>query len=289
MKTSRGFVLAAVLLGFFAVVGCQPIEYPPTPNTNLDVCVRNPECTNTIAVGHRGTGSFNLLAPENTLGAYDMAWRMGADSIEVDPRDTLDGVPIIMHDDTVDRMTDGTGSVAEMTLGQIKALNVPSINPAVPTQQVPTFAEALALLREKTLVYIDIKSADVPGLVRVIEEQGMLNAAYLLIGSIDEGLQARTQNPTVALMPKIYTEADVLAYIDALSPILMFEIEYADATPEVVSLIHSYNIKIHMDALWVYDAAGINGYTTLEDRGTDSIQTDRLEVLVPFVRGLTDR
>jgi len=288
MKTSTRLTLAGSLIGFLALLGCQPIEYPPTPNTDLNVCVRNSACTAKLAVGHRGTGSFSLLAPENTLAAYEMAWKMGTDSIEVDPRDTADGVPVIMHDSTVDRTTDGTGNVADMTLAQIKALRIQPLNPVVPVQEVPTFAETLALLRGKTLVDVDIKSADVPRLVQVIEAEGMLDAAYLLVGSVAEGLEARSQNPAVALMPKVGNQAEVQAFLDALSPIDIFELEYEDATPEVVSFIHSQGVRVHLDALGVYDALGQDGFTALLDRGADIIQTDRLDVLVPFLRGLVE-
>jgi len=287
MGTLRRLLSAMCCIwALWAATGCQPPQLPPTPNTDLNVCVRDPDCTAKIAVGHRGTGSYNLWAPENTLAGYEMAWSMGADSIEIDARDTLDGVPVIMHDSTVDRMTDGTGSVADMTLEQIKALHIDPINPAVPVQSVPTFAEALSLMRGKNLVDIDIKDADIPRLVQIIESEAMIDAAYLLIGSIDEGVQARAQNARVALMPKVSTAAQVQAYIDALSPIDIFEIEYEDATPDIVGLIHSYGIKIHMDALGLYDILGEAGYDMLLARGADIIQTDRLELLVPYLRSL---
>jgi len=135
-------------------------------------------------------------------------------------------------------------------------------------------------------VDIDIKDADIPRLVQIIESEAMIDAAYLLIGSIDEGVQARAQNARVALMPKVSTAAQVQAYIDALSPIDIFEIEYEDATPDIVGLIHSYGIKIHMDALGLYDILGEAGYDMLLARGADIIQTDRLELLVPYLRSL---
>ncbi len=274
------------ILAVHGVLGCQPPQYPPTVNTDLNVCVRDPECTAKLAVGHRGTGSYNLWAPENTLAAYEMAWSMGCDSIEIDVRDTVDGIPIIMHDSTVDRMTDGTGYVAEMTLEEIKALHIYGLNPAVPVQSVPTFTEVLRCLKGKTLVDVDIKNAEVGRLVEIIASEDMLDAAYLLISSIEEGMEARAQHSQVALMPKVSSVAEVLAYIDALSPIDMFEIEYEDATPEVVDLIHSYGIKIHMDALGLFDILGEAGFEMLLARGADIIQTDRLEILVPYLHTL---
>lgn len=282
-----GFLLAAVLL--LLGPGCTPQTYPPTDNTDLNACVRDPGCTDKLALGHRGTGSLGLWAPENTPAALTLAWEMGADSIEIDARDTADGVPVLMHDDTVDRTTDGTGRVDEMTLAEIRALRVPSLNPAVPEQSVPTFAEALALLRGRTLVDVDIKTADVPRLVQIIAEQDMLDAAYLLVGSVAEGLEARGANPSVALMPKVRDQADVQAFLDALSPIDIFEIEAEDASPEVIDLIHARGIKVHMDALGVREFVDTGWYPHLLDLGADIIQTDRLEAVVPLLRGLSSR
>ena len=286
MRSHFRMTCAAGLTILCLLIGCIPPELPPTVNTDLDVCLRDPGCTAKLSVGHRGTGSLGLWAPENTLAGHEMAWKMGADSVEVDVRDTLDGVPVLMHDSTVDRTTDGTGAVADMTLEEIQALSIHALNPIVPVQSVPTFSEALAYLRGKMMVYVDIKSVDVPHLVEVIESEGMINAAYLLIGSIAEGDQARSQNPDVALMPVVSSEAEVDAYLDALSPIIMFEIAYEDVTPEIADLVHGHGIKIHMDALGLHDLQGIAGYNTLLAAGTDSIQTDCLELLVPFLRSL---
>lgn len=70
-------------------------------------------------VAHRGaSGNY----PENTLRAFQMALEMGVDEIELDLRMTLDGHLVVMHDATVDRTTDGTGAIGELTLGEIRAL-----------------------------------------------------------------------------------------------------------------------------------------------------------------------
>ena len=278
------FVVGALFLLLLAT-GCVPEFYPPTENTSLDVCVRDPSCASKLALGHRGTGSLGLWAPENTLAAFTLAWQMGADSIEIDVRETADGVPVIMHDTTVNRTTDGSGRVDEMTLDEILALRVPSLNPAVPEQRVPTFRETLALLRGKTLVDLDIKSAHIPRLVEIIVEEDMLDAAYLGVGSVARGIEARSTHPGVALMAKARTLAEVQAFLDALSPIDIFEVK-ADTAPEVIDLIQSHGIKVHMNALGPREFVDRGWYEVLLDRGADIIQTDRLEAVVPLLRGM---
>lgn len=114
-----------------------------------------------------------------------------------------------------------------------------------------------------------------------------LDAVYLRIDNIAEGLEARSANPLAALMAKVASVEEAEAYLDAVAPVDLFEIEYEDAVPELVDLIHGEGIKVHINALVVLDWIA-DGYQELIDRGADVIQTDRLKQLVPFVRGLPE-
>ncbi len=69
--------------------------------------------------GHRGA---NILAPENKLPSLEITFHQGARAVEIDVRDTADGVYVAMHDNTVDRTTNGTGLVSDLTLAEIKEL-----------------------------------------------------------------------------------------------------------------------------------------------------------------------
>jgi glycerophosphoryl diester phosphodiesterase len=97
-----------------------------------------------LVVAHRGNSA---VAPQNTLAAFEAAWRAGAHSIEIDIQPTADGQVVVIHDDTVDATTDGQGVVTEMTLDAVRALDAGSwFAAAYAGQQVPTFAEVLELL-----------------------------------------------------------------------------------------------------------------------------------------------
>src|SRR5208282_1627382 len=73
-----------------------------------------------LNIGHRGaSGRF----PENTLSSFRAAIEAGADMCELDVQMTRDGVAVVIHDDTVDRTTDGHGAVAAMTLAELKRLD----------------------------------------------------------------------------------------------------------------------------------------------------------------------
>jgi glycerophosphoryl diester phosphodiesterase len=99
-------------------------------------------------VAHRGASSTN---PENTLTSFEAAARLGARIVEFDVRLTADGAPVVIHDPTVDRTTDGSGAVHEMTAAEIASLGIGS------AEHVPTLDEVLELLSGRTGVAIEIK------------------------------------------------------------------------------------------------------------------------------------
>lgn len=89
---------------------------------------------NTYVVGHRGASD---LVPENTIPSFLRALEIGVNELELDLRASSDGQVVVMHDAAVDRTTDGTGLVSELTLAQIRELDAGNGSP------VPTFAEVL--------------------------------------------------------------------------------------------------------------------------------------------------
>lgn len=105
--------LAAVVLGLHVVARLhRPAE--PLPFFHALSAARP------LVVAHRG-GQY--IFPENTLAAFKGAVRMGVDMLEMDVHRTADGVPVVIHDETVDRTTDGTGRVDQFTLAELKRLD----------------------------------------------------------------------------------------------------------------------------------------------------------------------
>ena len=102
-------------------------------------------------VGHRGNSA---VAPQNTLAAFEAAWRAGADCVELDVQLTADGRVVVIHDDTVDATTDGTGPVAGFTLASIRRLDAGS-------WFSPAFADAYMGLLEVTVTKPALVTHDV--------------------------------------------------------------------------------------------------------------------------------
>lgn len=109
-----------------------------------------------LIYGHRGASGH---APENTLEAFRLCMEMGADGFELDVHMSLDGALVVIHDETVDRTTNGTGLVRELTLEQLKALDASCGMEAYRGAQIPTLEEVFDLVKDTNhLINVEIKT-----------------------------------------------------------------------------------------------------------------------------------
>ena len=109
-----------------------------------------------MVVAHRG---FSGAAPENTLAAFRKAIEAGSDMIEMDVHLSKDGKIVVIHDETLERTTNGQGNVADHTLQEIKKLDAGAwFNPQFAGERIPTLREVLALAQGKVPVNIEIKN-----------------------------------------------------------------------------------------------------------------------------------
>lgn len=124
-----------------------------------------------LILAHRGASTH---APENTLAAFRLAAEAGADGIELDVHLSRDGEVVVIHDEQVDRTTNGRGRVHDMTLAELKALDAGAwFSPRFSGERIPTLAEVLEAVGPAfRLINVELKSGRVlyPGLeAKVIE------------------------------------------------------------------------------------------------------------------------
>jgi len=103
----------------------------------------------TLVWAHRGASGY---APENTLVAFQKAIDLKADGIELDVQVTKDGQLVIIHDETVDRVSDAKGWVKDFTYGELKKLNVNKKFPEYGKVSIPTLEEVYLLIKDTELV-----------------------------------------------------------------------------------------------------------------------------------------
>ena len=163
----KAVFIGAAALVVLIVVFIKSIEFRSTPEDSTKKSeLANPprpdvqhfprQLSNTVLViGHRGNPT---QAPENTLAAINHAFAMGAGMVEADVHLSSDGVPVVIHDDTVDRTTNGKGQVSQMTVAQLKTLDAGSWkDPKYANERIPTLAEALQAAQGKGLLLLDLK------------------------------------------------------------------------------------------------------------------------------------
>jgi len=108
-----------------------------------------------MVIAHRGASSY---APENTLAAFDLAIRVGVRHIELDVHASRDGHIVVMHDDTLDRTTNGSGPVSNHTLAALRELDAGSwFGAAFAGERVPTFDDVLSRYGGRIHIHAEIK------------------------------------------------------------------------------------------------------------------------------------
>ena len=108
-----------------------------------------------LNIAHRGASEY---APENTFAAFDMALDMGVNHVELDVHFSRDGHIVVIHDDNLDRTTDGSGPVADLTLAELRELDAGSwFGPEYAGERIRTLAELFERYKGRLHFHIEIK------------------------------------------------------------------------------------------------------------------------------------
>lgn len=209
-----------------------------------------------LVIAHRGASGE---APENTLASFTLALEQGADLIETDVHLTADGVPVAIHDPTVDRTTDGHGLVLGMTLAQVKALDAGiRCSPRYSGERVLTLDELLDWVKGRAPVVLEIKhdgpyyrSEVVATVVDALRRHDMASSAIVISFDHAAMLEARGLCPELATgvlfacTPVNPASLAVEARAGALLPHL------SNLTPRMIAQARSQGLAI---SPWVADS-----------------------------------
>jgi glycerophosphoryl diester phosphodiesterase len=221
-------------------------------------------------ISHRGE---HLSHVENTLPAFQAAIDAGADYFELDVRTTSDGHLVLMHDNTVDRTTNGKGKVHDMTFDQIRALDAGG-------NKVPTFEDALNLAHGKIGVYVDCKDIAPADLVVALDKADMSDKV-VIYGGRAFLKHVEDLRPSLKVMP----EADNAATLEKIKTDLhpkVVAFDAGDFKDDVIAIAKQAGIDIYVDRLWAADNPA--GWQDAIDRGAAGIQTDHPAELVQYLR-----
>jgi len=118
-----------------------------------------------LRIAHRGASGY---APENSLEAFRKALQLNSDVVEFDVRSTRDGELVIAHDDSIDRVTNGSGNISALTINEIRNYRLAN------GEAIPTFTEVVELLMHRCIYKVDIKDIhSVGSVMKVIAAKGI--------------------------------------------------------------------------------------------------------------------
>jgi len=226
---------------------------------------------------HRGASGH---APENTIPAFELADQLGADGIELDVQLTKDGIPVVIHDETVDRVSDRKGWVKDYTLEQLKELNVNQRFPAWGRVQVPTLAEVYDFVARTDLtVNLELKNGLVfqEGLeekvLRLAEEKGISDRIIYSSFNHYSMRKIRELSPE-ARIAFLYSNGilDIWEYAAKYGAYAVHPSLTNIAYPHVVQRCHEKGIRVHV---WTVNEAV--DFERMKRAGVDAVITNYVE------------
>ncbi|PXY45274.1 glycerophosphodiester phosphodiesterase [Flavobacterium hydrophilum] len=167
-----------------------------------------------LKIAHRGAKAYE---PENTLQAFQKALDLNSDGIELDVHLSADGHIIVMHDETIDKMTNGKGAVNTFTLSELKSFSIAG------KHQIPTLNEVFDLVRKRCFINVELKNADTSKQVvslieKYIAEEGW-DYSHFIVSSFDWNALQEVHNLNSDIPIGVLTEEDLdtaLAFAESI-------------------------------------------------------------------------
>lgn len=219
-----------------------------------------------LKIGHRGAKGYE---PENSLVSFEKAIQMGADGIELDVHLSLDGHLIVIHDETIDRTTNGKGVVNQLTLQELKSFTINE------KYTIPTLEEVLDLVNKRCFINIELKNQDTAeSVVQLIEHyisEKNWNHDHFLVSSFDWNTlqQVRFLNENIRIGVLTETDLDL-----AISFARFMKAEAIH--PDFQLLTNEYTAKIQEKGMLVFPwtVNEIEAIEKMKSFNVDAIITD---------------
>lgn len=185
-------ILGTCALALLTAGADTPAQTKPLASKGIAATRRalaDPTSQHIITIAHRACWEH---APENSLAAINACAKMGIDAVENDVRHSRDGVAVIMHDETVDRMTNGHGRVADLDWAQLSRLRLRSggggASAPLTNERIPTLPEYIAAAKDRVMVVWDVKDGTQRETFAAIERGGVVNQAIFFYECVDQTL-----------------------------------------------------------------------------------------------------
>ena len=178
--------------------------------TSLRYSLENFDSGKTWIMGHRGN-TYQSDSPENSIKGIESCISLNGvvNVVEIDPRRTKDGILILMHDETIDRTTTGTGKVKDLTLEEIQSYQLKLEDGTITSEKVPTLYDALMAGKGKIYFDLDIKDVPVKEVYDIVKSAGMLEQVFFYTEDMDVVNTIGKYDPAPVIYPQCIEESDV--------------------------------------------------------------------------------
>jgi glycerophosphoryl diester phosphodiesterase len=305
MKLTR-FIFAACAV--LALASCAQQPKYATRVEKILAEMNDPESNYVMVISHRGDWRNY---PENSIPAIESLIRIGGDMMELDVKMTSDSVLVLMHDKTVNRMTNGKGLVSSYTLDSLKQLRMRRAhNVTTDSVRVPTLREAFECCKDRILINVDHAQDYYKEIVELAEEMGMTGQVLMKgkksIDQVAEDMAPYENN--LLYMPIIDINKEkgqnlFYSYVERGIVPLAFEVcwqENGEDMDKCVEEIHKMGSKLWVNTFWPSVCGGFGNdddaaldaenpadvYEQYLKMGATMIQTDRPEMLLKYLRSM---
>ena len=229
-------------------------------------------------IAHRAN---HVHAPENSIQGIRDAIKVGADYVELDLRTTQDGEIVMMHDDTVDRTTDGHGRVRNLKFADIRSLHF-KFKQDVP-EMVPSFDEVLDTVGRKVRIYMDIKAVTPAQVLPYLDKHRNADHVIAYCYGPAHVEQWRTGAPKIPVISDFNLKSDEqIEKAWKAHPFAIFDGPARDLTPSFISTLHKLHVLVWPDIQSSPDNPA--EWQRYIDMDVDGFQTDHPQALVEYLR-----
>lgn len=230
-----------------------------------------------IVIAHRGS---HLIKPENTIAAIEEAIDLGADYVEIDLRTTRDGQLVLLHNETVDRTTNGKGRIQDLDFEDVKRLAVKGRDGSL--HRIASFEDALKTCKGRINIYLDFKAAAVAQAYQAIEKAGLTNQVLVYVNKDEDYVLWRKLAPKMPLMSGLNQEINTKEQL--LAAFGKRPLEAVDSLPlaHLLSALRELQVSVFLDVQQASE--GPEDWKNAMSKGIQGMQTDHPEALIKFLK-----
>ena len=288
MKQNRSILNYVAVFATIFFLSCSSTNTGTVNNAGISYILdefHNASSKTVLVAAHRGAHNGNF---ENSIASIHKAIELGVDIVELDVKTTKDGFLVLMHDSKIDRTTTGTGKVEDLTFAELRTYKLKAPYGRVSEETVPTFEEALKIIKGKIMVDIDMKTDNVEGMVAMVEKTGTNDYVFYFDNDYHQLDAIKKIESSAQIMPRAYSfhMADS-AIVKYNPPVVHIDPDFY--TKDLTQMLRKNNSRVWINTLgeadcYIRRGEGDKVLEKLLPNGANIIQTDEPEMLLQLLR-----